>query len=53
MIIPNSGAELLTSDQQNIKGLVEGGGYELMALKPKYLDPLVQKYSFSPDHYYL
>jgi len=33
--------------------MVEEGGYELMALEPKYLDTLVQQYGLNLDHYHL
>lgn len=53
MIVPNSGADLLTNDGRDFRPLVEQSGYQLTACQPKYLDPLVQKYALNPDHFHL
>jgi len=53
MIVPNSGKRLLTYDRQDFQSLVEKYGYHLIALEPKYQDPVVQKYALNPDHFHL
>ena len=53
MIVPNSGTELLTQDKNNFRHLIEKYGYELLAMEPKYKDPVVQKYALNPSHYHL
>ena len=53
MIVPNSGAELLTQDNLSFYPLVTKYGYEPIAMEPKYKDPVVQKYALNPDHFHL
>lgn len=53
LIVPNSGEELLTNDGKDFYPLLSSFGYELVAVEPKYLDPVVQKYGMNPDHYHL
>ena len=59
MIVPNArkdlkrNQDLRTNDKQDFLPLVEKYGYRLIALAPKYRDPVVQKYALTPDYYHL
>ncbi|MGB2965701.1 MAG: putative sugar O-methyltransferase [Anaerolineales bacterium] len=53
MIVPNSGTELLTQDNNDFLPLVTKYGYEPTIIEPKYKDPVVQKYALNPDHFHL
>ncbi len=53
MIVPNSGTDLLTQEKEDFRNLVEKYGYDLIAMEPKYKDPVVQKYALNPDYFHL
>ena len=53
MIVPNSGTDLLTHEKENFRTIVEKYGYDLIAMEPKYKDPVVQKYALNPDYFHL
>jgi SAM-dependent MidA family methyltransferase len=57
MIVPNIYSDskdlLVSHDRQDINKVIEKHGYKLLVKKPKFGDPVVQKYGINPTYYYL
>ena len=53
MIVPNSNQDLLTNDGKDFQPLLDEYGYQILAVEPKYQDPLVQKYAMNHDTFHL
>lgn len=57
MISPNPvedmGSVLLTNDRQEMEPVIQRHGYRLIAMEPKFSDPVVQKFGLDPTFYFL
>lgn len=52
MVVPNP-LELQTNEGFDFGNIIEKHGYRMIAIEPKYRDPVVQKYAINPANYYL
>jgi hypothetical protein len=57
MIVPNAcghdGQSLCNNVGEDMQPLIEGSGYRLAAMEPKYSDPGVQKFALNPTWFWL
>lgn len=57
MVVPNTNESanhsMFSQDQKDYRPVIEKHGYRLVALEPKYGDPVIQKYGLSPAYHYL